>query len=35
MPVLVHANEVSDSVLHGDTFSRVINFADLLEPTQS
>jgi len=35
MPVLVHANEVSDSVLHGDTFSRVINFADLLEPAQT
>ena len=31
MPVLVHANEVSESVLYGDTFSRVINFADILQ----
>jgi hypothetical protein len=29
LPVLVHANEVSESVLYGETFSRVINFADL------
>jgi hypothetical protein len=31
MPVLVHANEVSESVLYGDTFSRVINFGDILQ----
>lgn len=31
MPVLVHANEVSENVLYGDTFLRVINFADILQ----
>ena len=30
LPVLVHANEVSESVLYGDTFSRVIDFSDIL-----
>jgi uncharacterized protein len=30
LPVLVHANEVSETVLYGDTFSRVIDFSDIL-----
>jgi AAA+ ATPase superfamily predicted ATPase len=33
LPVLVHANEVSESVLYGDTFSRVIDFSDILRET--
>jgi len=32
MPVLVHANEVSESVVHGDCFARIIDFTDILQP---
>jgi hypothetical protein len=34
LPVLVHANEVSESVLHGECFNRIIDFADILQPNE-
>lgn len=30
LPVLIHANQVSESVLYGDTFARTIDFSDIL-----
>lgn len=30
LPVLIHANKVSESVLYGDTFARTIDFSDIL-----
>jgi AAA+ ATPase superfamily predicted ATPase len=30
LPVLIHANQVSASVLYGDTFARIIDFAEIL-----
>jgi hypothetical protein len=33
MPVLVHANEVSEGVLHSDYFARIIDFSEILQST--
>jgi len=30
LPVLIHANEVSEAVKYGDTFARIVDFADIL-----
>ncbi len=30
LPVLIHANEVTESVLYGDTFARIIDFSEIL-----
>jgi len=30
LPVLVHANEVSESVRYGGTFTRIVDFAEIL-----
>lgn len=31
IPVLIHANEVSDAVIYGDCFARVIDFTDVFK----
>ena len=31
MPVLVHANEVSEDVTHGECFARIIDFTEMLK----
>jgi hypothetical protein len=30
LPVLIHANEVTEGVRHGDTFARVVDFSRTL-----